>query len=79
MTDTITPEPTADDYRAAEKVLRAARFGGFRGGYDDEADWCKEEAARLEAESARDEEANGWRRCSSTLRLRSLAMGRTRS
>ncbi|NKR90579.1 hypothetical protein GS483_00355 [Rhodococcus hoagii] len=57
MTDTITPEPTADDYRAAEKVLRAARFGGFRGGYDDEADWCKEEAARLEAESARDEEA----------------------
>ncbi|NKR75821.1 hypothetical protein GS492_25090 [Rhodococcus hoagii] len=57
MTDTITPEPTADDYRAAEKVLRAARFGGFRGGYDDEADWCKEEAARLEAESARDEYA----------------------
>ncbi|MBM4558234.1 hypothetical protein GS466_24930 [Rhodococcus hoagii] len=55
MTDTITPAPTADEYRAAEKVLRAARFGGFRGGYDDEADWCKEEAARLEAESARDE------------------------
>lgn len=55
MTDTITPELTADEYRTTAKVLRThgGRELGRRAAV---VQWCEQEAARLEAESARDEE-----------------------
>ncbi|MCA1008979.1 hypothetical protein LCL87_24985 [Rhodococcus hoagii] len=52
MTDTITPASTftAEEWRAGERIARANGFVG-------EADHYAAQAARLEAESARDEEA----------------------
>ncbi|WP_238780348.1 hypothetical protein [Prescottella equi] len=48
---------TAEEYRTAAKVLQSAEFTGFCGRFPGEASWCQSEADRLEAESARDEEA----------------------
>ncbi|NKS52547.1 hypothetical protein GS500_04620 [Rhodococcus hoagii] len=53
MTDTIT----AEEYRTAAKVLLSEAFSKACGGYAAEASWCGKEADRLEAEAARDEEA----------------------
>lgn len=59
MTDTITPEGfTPEEYRTAAKVLRdpAIAQGGDFFKASDMSDRCEQEADRLEAESARDEE-----------------------
>ncbi|PTR30620.1 hypothetical protein C8K36_102473 [Rhodococcus sp. OK519] len=54
MTDTIT----ADEYRTAAKVLRTDEARDWLGSHTAfSAVWCDKQAARLEAESSRDEEA----------------------
>ncbi|MGW2095758.1 hypothetical protein [Promicromonospora sukumoe] len=51
-------EFTAEEYRTAAKVLRTSwNQGGFPYSAENAGEYCAEEAARLEAESARDEEA----------------------